>query len=449
VGGRRKADIKEESDNVLKNLSHKFKLGLAVTVIVVCVLGILDAARIGQSRWLTMRLKEPRLLPPAEVAAQLLSETQIAVNTTPNDPEAHSGRALVLLNTQGLAIALPEYERAVALRPNDYFLWLELGRARDMSDDEQGAIAALEQSVRLAPFYAQPRWQLGNVLFRAGRVEESYRELRRAALSDVALLPNLINLVWSATDSDPVAVERIIQPERVSWRIVLAKIFIKRGKIADGLAQFRAAGGISEKDRQELLNELLTAKRYQEAYEVWSFDSGESKSESGIALLNDGGFESKMSRDNSGFGWQLARDTQGLRLSLDRNNPHSGAQSLRVDFNGDSNPSQSILTQLILVEPNTRYRLRFNARTEDIVTGGLPLINMSDVSSKGSSALMMSPPLPQTSDGWHEYSIDFTSSKTTSVILISVHRQNCSSGPCPIFGRMWLDDFVIQKMSNN
>ncbi len=433
----------------MKKLSYKLSIGSAVVVIVVCVWGILGAARIGESRWLTMRLKEPRSPSPSEVGAQLLSESQRAIDTTPNDPEAHSGRALVLLNTQGLAAAIPEYERAVALRPNDYFLWLELGRARDMADDEQGAIAALEQSVRLAPFYAQPRWQLGNVLFRAGRLEESYRELRRAASSDVALLPNLIDLVWSATDGNPVEVERIIQPERVSWRIALAKIFIKRGKIAEALAQFRAAGGITGKDRQALQDELLAARRYHEAYEVWAFDSGEGKREGGIALINDGGFEKKVSRDNSGFGWQLARDTQGLRLSLDRNKPHSGAQSLRVDFNGDATPSQSILTQLILVEPNMRYRLRFNARTEEIVTGGLPLISVSDAGGKDSSALASSPQLPQSSDGWHEYSIDFTSSKTTSAVLISVLRQNCSSGPCPAFGRMWLDDFVIQKISNN
>lgn len=432
----------------MKNLSHKLSLGLAVAVIVVCILGIMGAARIGESRWLTARLKEPRSQSPSEVAAQLLDESDKAIGKTPNDPEAHSGRALVLLNTRGLIVALPEYERAVALRPNDYFLWLELGRARDMADDEEGAIAGLEQSAKLAPFYAQPRWQLGNVLFRAGRVEESYRELRRAALSDVTLLPNFIDLVWGATNGDPIAVERIVQPERSSWHNALAKIFIKRGKIAEALAQFRAAGGLAGKDRQALLEELLADKRYREAYEVWAFDSVESKREGGIALIIDGGFEGKLSRDNSGFGWQLARDVPTLRLSLDRANPHAGAQSLRVDFNGDSNASQPIITQLILVEPNMRYRLRFNARTEEIVTGGLPLISVSDASGKDSSVLASSTPLPQNSNGWQEYSVDFTTSKTTSAVLISLLRQNCRAAPCPAFGRMWLDDFVIQ-LSNN
>jgi tetratricopeptide (TPR) repeat protein len=424
-------------------------LALAVVVILVCLLGILSAARVGESRWLIQRLGQPRAQSPSEIKTQLLYETDKAINATPNDPDAHSGRALVLINTSGLADALPEYERAVALRPRDYFLWLELGRARDMADDEQGAIAALEQAVRFAPFYAQTRWHLGNVLFRAGRVEEAYAELRRAALSDLSLLPNFIDLVWGASNGDTAAIERIVQPQNAAWHIALAKIFIKRGKIVEGLAQFRSAGGVAESDRQSLLNELLAAKRYKEAYEVWVADSGESEHEGSLAVLHDGSFERKISRDSSGFGWQLARDTQGLRLSLDRNNPHSGTQSLRVDFNGDANPGQAILTQLIPVEPNMRYSLRFAARTEEIVTGGLPLISVSDAGSKESLTPVLSSPLPQNSGGWREYSIDFTSSKTTSAVLISVHRQNCSSGPCPIFGRMWLDDFSMQKMAGN
>jgi hypothetical protein len=385
------------------------------------------------------------LEPLNETKAQLLAKSERAVNSTPNDPEAHASHAFVLLNTNGVIAALPEYERAVALRPRDYFLWLELGRARDMADDEQGALAALEQSVSLAPEYAQPRWQFGNALFRAGQVEAAYMELRRAALSDMTLLPNLIDLVWGASGGDVAAVERIIQPDRASWHLALAKFFIKRGKTSEGLMQFRAAGVLPEQDRQALLKELLDAKHYKEAYELWAFDSGDS----GIASINDGGFEGKMSRDALGFGWQLTRETQNLRLTLDRANPHAGAQSLRVDFNGDSNPGQAIVTQLILVEPGTRYRLRFAARTEELVTGGLPLLAVSDVSNMETSVLAQSPPFRQNSNEWQEYTLEFTATKTTTALLLSLRRQNCSASPCPIFGRIWLDDFVLQKISGD
>lgn len=415
------------------------RIGLAIVACIVCVWGSMKAWRVGASRLLTHHSR----------AARLPGQAELAVNKTPDDPEAHSGRAFVLLNTGKLNDALPEYERAVALRPQDYFLWLELGRARDMNNDEQGALAALEQSVKLAPDYAEPRWQLGNVLFRAGRVEEAFREMRRAALSDLTLLPNFIDLAWGSTSGVPLAVEQIIRPEKASWRIALAKYFVRRGRTAEALAQYRLAGGISEEDRQALLNELLAAKRYQEAYEIWLTDSGNARRESISELIIDGGFESQVSRVNSGFGWQLPRDPQSMRVSLDQNNPHSGEQSLRVDFKGESNPTQSIFTQLIPVEPDTRYRLSFAVRMEEIVTGGLPLMVVTDASSQETQTLAQSSTFQQSSDGWQIYTVDLTTLKTTSAVLISLHRQNCGGAPCPIFGRLWLDDFKLQRISEN
>jgi len=437
--------MSEEISNVIgpegkiprKLLPGSLHTGLAVAVCLACLWGGMKAWSVGASRLLTHHGRR----------ARLLVQTDRAVNKTPDDPEAHSARAFVLLNMGNINAALPEYERAVALRPHDYFLWLELGRARDLNNDETGAIAALEQAVRLAPVYAEPRWQLGNVLFRAGRVEEAFGELRRAALSNPALLPNLIDLAWGSSGGDPSSVEQILRPENASWRIALARYFVKRGRTSEALAQFRLAGGISEEDRQALLKELMSARRYKEAYEIWLEDSGNSRPESGSELIIDGGFESKMSRTNSGFGWQLTSDTEDLRLSLDLNNPHKGEHSLRVDFNGESNPNQSIITQLIPVEPNARYRLSFAVRTDEIVTGGLPSIVVTDASQQEGPLLAQSPAFQQDSGQWKQYSVDLTTSQSTNAVLISLHRQSCSGGPCPIFGRLWLDGFSFERIS--
>lgn len=424
-------------ENSRKPLPRSLRLGIAIVLAALCLWGSWTAWRVGASRLLTFHGR----------AAQLPVQTELAINKTPDDPEAHSGRAFVLLNRGDLAAALPEYERTVALRPGDYFLWLELGRARDMSNDEQGALAALEQAVKLAPAYAEPRWQLGNVLFRAGRIEEAYREMRQAALSNITLLPNFIDLAWGSTGGDPVAVEQIVRPERDSWRIALARYFIRQNRASEALAQFRLAGGISQEDRQALLSELMNAKRYREAYEVWLEDSVNGNNAGDGALIIDGGFEGKISRANSGFGWQVPADTQYLRVSLDVNDPYAGVQSLLFDFNGVSNPSQSILTQLVTIEPDTHYRLIFNVRVEELVTGGLPLIAVIDPAAKDGQALAQSSPFQQKAGGWQKYTIDLKTAKTTAALQVSLRRQNCSTGPCPIFGRLWLDDFILQRIS--
>ncbi len=53
-------------------------------------------------------------------------------------------------------------------------------RARALGDTE-GGVAALRRAAELAPNYTYPRWHLGNALLRAGRTEEAFAELRRAA----------------------------------------------------------------------------------------------------------------------------------------------------------------------------------------------------------------------------------------------------------------------------
>src|SRR5207253_8349631 len=109
--------------------------------------------------------------------------------------------------------AINEYEQAARLRPRDYFLWLSLGTARDQAGDERGALAAFQESVRLAPYYAEPRWQFGNALLRAGRLDEAFAELRRAAVSDSSLLPGLVDLVWGVYGGDAFMVQQVIQPQ--------------------------------------------------------------------------------------------------------------------------------------------------------------------------------------------------------------------------------------------
>jgi thioredoxin-like negative regulator of GroEL len=417
------------------HLSRGLSLALAIFFAVACLYGISQAWRAGASRLLTFHGK----------TSQLSVQTELAVYKTPADPEAHSGRALVLLNTGEIDGALTEYELAVAHRPRDYFLWLELGRARDMNNDGEGALKALEQSASLAPQYAEPHWQLGNVLFRAGRQEEAFKEMRLAAMSDLTLLPNLIDLSWGASNGDPLAVEQIIRPERASWRIALAKYFLKRGRPTEALAHFRLGGGVSAEDSQTLLNQFIAAGRYREAHEVWLEDTVDGASSLDGALLIDGGFENSISRANSGFGWQVPGDTQYLSVSLDPNIKVTGQQSIRLDFKGESNPLQSILTQMVLVDPDTAYRLSFQVRVDEIISGGLPFIVVTEPGKKEATALAQSAPFQQPSGEWQQYTIDLKTGKATSALLITLRRQNCSSSPCPIFGHLWLDDFILQK----
>jgi hypothetical protein len=60
--------------------------------------------------------------------------------------------------------------------------------------------------------------------------------------------------------------------------------------------------------------------------------------------------------------------------------------------------------------------------------------------------LASSAPLPAGTNSWQEVTLEFSSGDTTRAVLISLQRQSCPSGPCPIFGRLWLDTFTLGKL---
>ena len=98
---------------------------------------------------------------------------------------------------------------------------------------------------------------------------------------------------------------------------------------------------------------------------------------------------------------------------------------------------------MVLVQPLAHYELRFWARSENIVSGGLPVVVVIDADSK--NGLGKSEQFPRTTEGWREYSIEFDTGPSTTAIQITLQREGCSA-PCPIFGRLWLDGFSFRKL---
>jgi hypothetical protein len=158
----------------------------------------------------------------------------------------------------------------------------------------------------------------------------------------------------------------------------------------------------------------------------------------------DPGFEQERDLDEPGFGWHLGEKRQGFRLSLDTSDPREGRSSLKVEFSGDSNPASPVISQLVLIEPGAHYQLRFVVRSESIVSGGPPLLAVIDADAN--KILSQSDQFPRATDGWREYTIDFNSGPSASAVEISLQRKPCDKSPCPIFGRLWLDRFSLQKL---
>jgi Tfp pilus assembly protein PilF len=363
-----------------------------------------------------------------------------AISLSRTDPDAEYVRAAILAAKGELPTAVEAFSQAVTLRPRDYVLWLGLAHAREMNGDPAGAIAAGRQAVPLAPYYARPHWQLGNILVRAGRLNEGFKELSLSGADDPTLLPAIVDLEWQLSGGDADFVKRAVEPKSPESYKALADYFKNHGKVTDAIEMFREAGPTAEQERRQYLQELISARTFKEAALLWSIDHAAP----GIGQLIDPGFERQSNLDEPGFGWRRDNKSGSLSLSLDANNPREGRFSLRVDFNGDSDPGTAIISQLVLIDPRAHYQLRFAARTEGLVSGSLPYVVVFDAVSN--QILGQTGAFPEPKTDWQNYIIDFQSSESASAVQLVLRRQPCSSSSCPVFGHLWLDNFSLQKL---
>ncbi|MGI8897567.1 MAG: tetratricopeptide repeat protein [Pyrinomonadaceae bacterium] len=393
--------------------------------------------------WIAAKVGFSRLLGRYASITGNLEIAGRAVSLSPSDPESHRIKAAVLYRLKQLPQAAAELELALSLRPRDDALWLQLATLRDQLEDASGASLAFNESVRLAPYYALPRWQRGNFLLRQGRFGEAFADLRNAADSNPEYIPTLIDLAWGISKGDLQLAEAYAQITTSQVRVAFAEFLARQGKGREAVEQFALAGAVSDQKRNDLMRHLISANAFKEAFHIWG--KNKTAASGGVTAIYDGGFEGPLSFDEFGFGWRLFRGSPSVKLAADSSLRESGSKSLLVEFLGDSNPETPLLSQVILVKSSTRYRINFAARTQEIVTGGLPLAVVSD-SAGSRKRLAESPALAQKSTDWQVMSFDFKTEPQTDAITLTVQRKNCTTSPCPIFGSIWLDSFSIEEL---
>ncbi len=406
------------------------RLPAALLWIAVCFVGIWFSSQVGYARLLAKY---------ASLSGNTLAADK-AVQLTPLDANVHSSRAAVFYHANLAAEAARQLELAVSLRPRDDTLWLRLGVLRDELHHAE-ALPAFNEAVRLAPYYGHPKWQRGNYLLRSGRYDEAFEDLRIAAASNQNLVPSLIDLAWGVSRENAQQTEQWAGITDDRKRIAFARFLASKGKAREAIAQFHSSRVVSLPARRELMSELIGAHAFREAFEIWR---GMERADNRRTAIHDGGFEASNTFDDSGFGWRFTQGSQGVRMSFDTNQPHTGKQSLLVTFLGYSEPNTVILSQLVLVEPHKHYEVKFDVLTENLMTGGLPLIAITALTGR-KSVLGQSVPIGFESSAWQSIKFDFRTTDEEAVEL-RLQRKPCNNAPCPIFGSLWLDNFAIEEL---
>ncbi|HBB95726.1 MAG TPA: hypothetical protein DC054_10080 [Blastocatellia bacterium] len=413
---------------------------LALLVLFCCYRLIVDAATAGLSRlYQTSAIIESRVEP-----------ADIAVRLKPGDPEAHYTRALTLVNLERIGDAVAELREAILLRPHHYYEWLDLGVTLDRMGDQAGAESSLRESIRLAPSFAQPRWQLGSLLYRQEKFPDAFEQLRLGSASNPQLIQTLIELAWTASDGKVSTLEWMVDPHSSRTDLELANFLAMQNMGEEAARYVLKAGALVDKKDIDLsrvtIDKLLFNRQFEAAHAAWLATHGSPKSSStNTQGFVNGDFADEIINNDPGFGWQLT-SAPNISAAIDPVGPGPDSRSLRIEYSGNSSPGDPVITELLLLQSNKRYEVRFSARTDRLVSGGPPVIVIADVGGEVSKILGQSSPLPPDTNGWTSYSVEFSTEANTRAVSVRLVRLGCNETPCPIFGKLWLAKFALRPI---
>ncbi|HJZ79386.1 MAG TPA: carbohydrate binding domain-containing protein [Pyrinomonadaceae bacterium] len=417
------------SPDTLKSVRRSFGIAGAI---IMCAIGIKQTAQIGLGRALT--------------AAGSIGSLDRAIRISPYDPQGYKERARLRLARGEYELAIADLRQANRLRTDDYESWIMLGQSLDHTGDTTRALSAMLEARRLAPGYVSVNWLTGTVLLKAGRRDEAFKEFRAAASRQPTLFSQTIQLAWESYGKDATAVEKAVSPVNLRERIALTEFFLRNGDAAAATVLIKDRSGLTGDDRRQLTKAFFNAQAFSEAFEMWSESTGERDSDRSGGVVYDGGFENGRFTGDSTFDWSF-NHTTATKALYDQSEKRSGNYSLRLDWTGNKSSNQDVLTQVLIVDPQTRYQLNFAVKTLNLVTIAAPNITVYEV-GKEDRRLARSAPLPAGTSNWEAHSVQFTTTEATRAVRVALRLEDCPQESCAIVGSLWLDDFSLQVLRN-
>lgn len=372
--------------------------------------------------------------------------TEVTANLAPDDPQTHFSHAILLEKTfypEDLPKSLVEYEKAVALSPYDFNLWLELGKARERSGNLQGAEPAMRKSLALAPNYSRVQWTLGNFLLRQGKTEEAFVEIRKAAAGDSQYANPATASAWQIFEGDIGQMKQFVG-DSANLKSAFAALLAREKRFDEALEIWNALPetdqkGIFKTNGEEIYQKMLEAKKYRNAVQLFSqISDTERKFE--VGRIENGGFELENPKNPSAFEWQIA-DGVEPQIGVDNANKHEGNLSLVVLFNSVDGRAFRQISQIVAVESETKYILEgfYKADLKTSATLKWEVVNASD-----GNVLASTETVAAKSD-WTNLKTEFTTAADMEGVIIRLVRTGCNATICPISGKVWFDDFSLKN----
>lgn len=376
-----------------------------------------------------------------------LSIGNVAADLSPNDPLPRwliAAKQKQLFSPESTESSLENFAETVRLAPHDFRWWIELGRAFEQAERPIDAEKAFMQAVELAPSYTFPRWQLGNFYLRHNRTGEAFAELKRTTEMSAVYRNQVFSLAWDYFDKDPQKVEELAI-DTPSTKPSLVLFYAARSSPKDALRIWNTLNDEQKAVKNQTAKEaafILHGKFFFNEAAEFARQSGRDPDVRPGAVTN-GDFEGPLAAsEESLFGWKPNRAEGRADSSIDSTVKYGGARSLKTTFRNFEKPTIYTLLQHVALEPLGSYRLSFWVRTENLKSGGPPLLEVANCTND--KVLATSKPFPTGSNDWGEMTVDFTVPETCTGVVLKTARVFCGEN-CPLVGTFWYDDFKIVR----
>ena len=372
-------------------------------------------------------------------AAPSLDLMENELYTIPFDADYYEARSDIYWNAGNAEAAESELDRAVVFRPNAYDLWLKIASLQVSQNHAEQAEAAFQRAIELAPLYAEPHFIYGKFLIRTERKDQGFMMLRFAALRNPSYFDQILKLAWAEKGGNAAETSRLLSPLATSEKEKLMTFLSDKGEFA-AIAKFGCgADDLPDASRDALVRNLIEKRRY--------FAAGQIHKKSCIegieGEIEDSSFESGILREGIGFGWRFQSSADNTTFAFDKGVENSAGESLRLTFNGKEEAA-ALISQIVVIEKGQKYNLAFSYKTDGIVTGGVPVLQVV-LKTFDSEDIIKEMKLSLKNVGWVQSSIEFAANERTEAVEIRLTRQTCPETICPIFGKLWLDDFNLRK----
>lgn len=336
-----------------------------------------------------------------------------------------------------------ELKKALEYRPKDYNLWINLGEIEQSLNHGPAADNAFRRAIELAPNYGKPYLNYGNFLIKTDRKADGFTELRIASQKNPQYFSEIVGILWTETAGDAQNIFKILEPHDHYEKEKLASFLFEKGAYAPLTQLVCRDSDLSEPTREGLVRELFEKKRFYFADRIYKRNCDDSevvKSE-----IEDGDFEKGNLQEGTGFGWRIEKSSSNTIIGFDEINAGQG-KSLRFNFNGQDK-SFALLSQTVVVGKKSKYKLTFSYKTSEIITGGLPVVQIiiKQPDQQNFEKIAGETTLSLNEKNWLQSSIEFETDQSTEAVEIRLTRKSCAESLCPIFGMLWLDDFHLEK----